>query len=128
MKLIRFFLRYSFRTVMIALLAGLISGACTTAVIALLNSSLRNGRFLSTRTILTFVALLLILPIARFISEMLLTRLGQGALFQLRTRLSRQILAVPLPYLEHVGSHRILATLTDDIPAITGAFFAIPGI
>ena len=113
---------------MIALLAGLISGACTTAVIALFNSSLRNGRFLSTRTILTFVALLLILPIARFISEMLLTRLGQGALFQLRTRLSRQILAVPLPYLEHVGSHRILATLTDDIPAITGAFFAIPGI
>ena len=128
MKLLRFFLRYSHRTVIVALLAGLISGTCNTALIALLNSSLRSEQLLSTRTILTFAALILLLPIARFTSEILLTRLGQGALFQLRTRLSRQILAAPLQYLEHIGSHRILATLTDDIPTITAAFPTIPAI
>jgi putative ATP-binding cassette transporter len=128
MKLIQFFLRYSRSTVIFAVVAGVLSGVCTTALIALTNTSLRSNNPLSTRTIITFTALVLMLPIARFSSEMLLTRLGQDALFALRMQLSSQILAVPLRYIEQIGRPRIVAMLTEDIPAITGAVIPIPTI
>jgi putative ATP-binding cassette transporter len=40
--------------------------------------------------------------------------------------MSRRILAAPLRHLEELGAHRLLATLTDDIPAITNALTFIP--
>lgn len=126
MQLIRFLLRYSHRVLLLALLAGIVSGACNTALIALINSSLKSGSFLHRKTIIIFLALLLVLPIARFFSEWLLARLGQGALLDLRIRLSREILAAPLKYLEQLGAHRVLTMLTDDIPSITGALVVIP--
>lgn len=126
MQLIRFLLRYSHRTLLLALLAGIISGACNTALIALINRSLRTGGFLRTTTVVTFLVLLLVLPISRFLSEWLLARLGQDALLELRGRLSRKILAAPLKHLERLGAHRVMTMLTDDIPSITGALVVIP--
>jgi putative ATP-binding cassette transporter len=126
MRLISFFLRYSRRALIIAALAGLLSGACNTALIALINSSLKNGDFLSARTLLYFGGLVLLLPFARFLSELLLARLGQGALLDQRLTLSRSILGVPLQYLESLGAARVLTMLTEDIPAITGALVVIP--
>ena len=41
-------------------------------------------------------------------------------------RLSRQILSAPLRRLEELGSHRLLATLTQDIPAIGSTLVNIP--
>jgi putative pyoverdin transport system ATP-binding/permease protein len=40
--------------------------------------------------------------------------------------LSRRILGAPLRSLEELGPHRLLASLTDDIPTITNAFTFIP--
>lgn len=126
MQLLRFLLRYSRRALLLALLAGIISGACNTALIALINSTLKTGSFLQRPTITMFLALLLVLPIARFFSEWLLARLGQGALLEMRIRLSQKILAAPLKYLEQLGAHRVLTMLTDDLPSITGALVVIP--
>jgi putative ATP-binding cassette transporter len=125
-QLIRFLLRYSPRALLLALAAGIVSGACNTAMIALINSTLKNGSFLQTTTILSFLGLLLLLPISRFLSEWLLARLGQGALLEMRIRLSRKVLGAPLKYLEKLGAHRVLTMLTDDIPAISGALVIIP--
>ena len=128
MKLIRFFLRYSRRVLILAVLAGVASGACNTALIAYVNASLKGGASPGAKAVAAFAALALLSALTRFGSEMLLTWLGQGALFDLRTRLSRQILGVPLAYLEHIGGPRLLATLTEDIPSITGALLAVPVI
>jgi putative ATP-binding cassette transporter len=46
--------------------------------------------------------------------------------FRLCTNLCRQILAVPLRDIETVGTHRLLATLTEDVKAITDALFGVP--
>lgn len=125
-QLIRFLLHYSHRTLLLALLAGIISGACNTALIALINNSLKSGSFLRTTTIVIFLALLLVLPVSRFFSEWLLARLGQDALLEMRVRLSRKILAAPLKHLERLGAHRVLTMLTDDIPSIASAVVVIP--
>jgi putative pyoverdin transport system ATP-binding/permease protein len=125
MKLFFFLLRYSKRLVALALLAGIISGASSTGLLALINSALRNnGR--ATTLVWSFVGLCILVPLARIASETLLASLGQGALYDLRLQLSKQILSVPLRRLEELGAHRLLTALTDDVPTITNMVTLIP--
>src|SRR5881394_2121776 len=126
MKFISFVMGYSRRSVMLAVLAGIISGACSTGLIASINSALRSNGSHSRLLVWSFVGLCLVLPLARLSSEILLTHLGQRALLNLRLQLSRQILAAPLRHLEELGFHRLLAALTEDVPVITNALMIIP--
>jgi putative ATP-binding cassette transporter len=75
-----------------------------------------------------FASFCILLPLTRFASEALLARVGQDALLDLRLRISRKITATPLAKLEELGSHRLLAMLTDDVPMITNAVSVIPMI
>ncbi len=124
MRLISFLIRYSRGAVLLAVGAGVVSGVCNMGLLVVINSALKSGQ--SSGLAWAFFALCLALPLSRFASEVLLTRLGQGALFDLRLRLSRQIVAAPLRHLEELGAHRLLATLTEDVPVITNAVLAIP--
>jgi putative ATP-binding cassette transporter len=126
MKLISFLLQYSRRTAVLAALAGIIGGACNTALMAIINYSLSNSAEASRSLLWLFVGLGLLLPLTRFASEWLLLRLGQDAMLKLRMELGRQILASPLRRLEELGAPRLLATLTDDIPVIANALLIIP--
>ena len=128
MKLFLFFIHYSRRTTILAILAGIISGAATTGMLAVINAALRGDGLSTRKLIWAFLAFCLLLPLARFVSESLLIRLGQGALLELRMRLSRQILATPLRHLEEFGAPRLMSSLTDDIPTITNALLSIPVI
>ena len=123
MKLFLFLINYSRRLVLLALFIGILSGVCNALFIAVINSSLRSP---SSFLFKSFLALCVILPVTRLSSELLLSRLGQKALMDLRLRLSRQILATPLRYLEELGSHRLLAALVEDVPVITNALVALP--
>src|SRR6185295_4245335 len=127
MKLISFIFLRARKTFLLALLAGIISGASSIAFLAVINLALRNN---SERGLLLwgFIGLCIALPLTRFISESLLARFGQGALFDLRVQLSRQVLATPLRHLEDLGSHKLLAAFTDDLVAVTNALLIIPVI
>lgn len=127
MRLLSFLVRYSPRSMFVAVAAGVISGAVNTGLLALFNVVLRRpGASAQATLVWGFVALCLSLPVTRFISEVLLARVSQGSLFRLRLRLSRQIAGAPLRHLEQLGIPRLLAALTDDIPTITGALVFIP--
>src|SRR5687767_8829011 len=126
MKLVLFLVNYSRRLVFIALFIGIISGICNAAFIAVINGALKSSESPSPFLLKSFVALCLILPLTRLLSELLLARMGQKALMDLRLRLSRRILGAPLRYLEEVGAHRLQAALAEDIPVITNALVALP--
>ena len=126
MKLINFFLNYSRRNVILALVAGFVSGICNIGILALITASFRKEGQSLRGLMWAFAAMCIVLPVSRFISEVLLNALGQDALFTLRLRLSRQILAAPLQHLEELGSHRLLATLTEDVLTITNTLLLIP--
>ncbi|HWS86515.1 MAG TPA: cyclic peptide export ABC transporter [Pyrinomonadaceae bacterium] len=126
MKLLSFLLRYSPRSVVLAVVAGVISGASNAGLLALFTAALRGEQYSKMTLVWSFVALCLFLPLTRFVSEMLLTRLAQGALYDLRMQLSRQIMAAPLRHFEDVGVHRLMTALTDDIPVITNTLVAVP--
>ena len=125
MKVIVFFLRHSRKIVFLSVAAGGLSGMCNAALLAVINSVLKTGRP-GWGLVWSFVGLCLLLPFARFTSERLLTKLGQEAMHRMRMQLCRQILDAPLLHLEQLGSARLLATLTDDIPNITAAVLVIP--
>lgn len=126
MKLFSFLMRYSPRSVVLAVVAGVISGASNAGLLALFTAALRGNQYSRTTLAWSFVALCLFLPLTRFVSEVILTHLAQGALYDLRMQLSRQIMAAPLSHFEEVGINRLMTALTDDIPVITNTLVAVP--
>ena len=78
MKIIAFFLQHSRRAVLLSVLAGIFSGVCNAGLLAVINTELKNERPTAI-VLLSFAALCVLLPLSRFSSELLLTRLGQDA-------------------------------------------------
>ena len=126
MKLFRLLMRNSRRQVVLAILAGLVSGAISAGLIALINTALAKGRPLPVVLVWSFVGLCIALPMMRMVSGYLLARLGQKTIFNLRMYLCRRILLAPLRHLEKIGSPHLMALLTDDVLNISNAFTSIP--
>ena len=129
MKLFRFLLRFSPGTFALSVCFGLISGAANIGMLVFISRALTRDRRLSTETVIwIYMGLCALMPVTRFISEMVLNYLSQNAIFGLRMRLSRQILEAPLKHLEKIGSPRLYATLTEDILSIASALMFLPVI
>jgi putative pyoverdin transport system ATP-binding/permease protein len=126
MKLLSFLLRTSPSVAILIIAAGLLAGACNTGLLALISSALNSAVATKVSLLRNFAGLCLLMLVSRVASEVLLIRLSQSSIFNLRMRLSRQILNAPLRHLEKLGAHRLLATLTDDIPNISNALTTIP--
>src|SRR5689334_8389043 len=126
MKLIAFMMQHARRTLILAILAGVIGGAASTALLFVINASLGRKGAAATTLIYVFLGLAAIAMLTRAFSALLLTRIGQGALFKFRMQISHQVLGVPLRRLEEVGAPRLLGVLTDDIPNITNAVANVP--
>jgi putative ATP-binding cassette transporter len=126
MKLMRFLLQRARGLALVAILAGLIAGIANSVILALINTALSRGRPAAATLLSAFAGLCLIMLVSRVVSEVLLLRIAQDAVFELRLGLSRRILAAPLRHLEELGAHRLLATLTDDVPVIAGSLSNLP--
>lgn len=126
MKLIFFLLRTSPRIVIAAIIAGLVAGVSNTGLLALINTTLGQHGTYASRSMWTFVALCAVMLISRCASSISLAWLARGAIYDLRMKLCRSIIGAPLRQLEELGAARLLATLTDDVPSISGALTVIP--
>jgi putative ATP-binding cassette transporter len=110
-----------------AVVVGMLAGSGSVGLLALVNRSLRQSAHSTLAHVgLLFAGLCVLVTVGRVSSVGLLSLLGQGMVKELRLELSRQILAAPLPTLEKLGPHRLLATLTDDINALTQALVFVP--
>jgi len=131
-RLLAFLLRLSrevprsrLRIAVIAI-AGIIGGVASTSMVALITEILTRNSSRTNLLIGLFVVLCIVLPIFRFLSQILLIDLAQRSLLAFRLQLARSILAAPLRHLETVGPHRLLATMTTDISIIVDAITMIP--
>lgn len=122
MSLIWLLLRASWLNVAIAILTGLISGGCSARLIALINSAISGT---TDNLVWSFVGLALIALFTGIISQVLLIKLAQEAVYSLRLRLSLGILSSPLRHLEELGANRLLATLTEDVQTLSNTIFII---
>ncbi|AFZ21554.1 cyclic peptide export ABC transporter [Allocoleopsis franciscana] len=127
MNLIYFLLRSSWRMVAIAIVTGFLSGGSSAGLIALIGYAMGSGVASASRAIAWgFAGLALVALLTSILARVVLIHLSQNAIFQLQMRLSRQILATELSHLEKLGFPRLLATLTEDVQAISNAVYVIP--
>lgn len=127
MKILTFLMRYSKGVIAPAILLGMIGGASSAALMVVINSRLSASAEPSGGAIaLAFAGLVLAVLASNLVSRLLLVHLSQKAVFDLSMHLCRQVLSTPLRHLETIGSHRILAALTQDIPTITTALIELP--
>ncbi|MFM2430258.1 MAG: hypothetical protein RLZZ511_1471 [Cyanobacteriota bacterium] len=127
MSLIRFLFQTSWKLLTIATAAGLLSGLSSAGLVALINIILRQwGTSPSSALVFGFIGLSTIALSAGIASQLLLIRLAQQAIYNLRLQLGRSILAADLAHLEQTGPAKLLATLTDDIQALANAVWIIP--
>jgi putative ATP-binding cassette transporter len=129
MNVIRFFARNARSRLLVSVAAAIVSGLSSMVLLALFTNVMKGGSAYSASTLAwILVALCLFLPLTRFISEVILLRLAQGELFELRMRLSRRILQAALRHLENLGSEPLMTAFTDDIPGIIDALNVVPGL
>jgi putative pyoverdin transport system ATP-binding/permease protein len=119
-------IRHARAAVLLAVVTSVLSGVSNLCLVAFINSALSAGGQPPARLVWWFAAFCLLLPVTRIVSNSLLTRLTAGALRELRVQTCRRILRTRLRRLEEVGPHRVLATLTDDVPTISGALAGMP--
>ncbi|HEY0098840.1 MAG TPA: cyclic peptide export ABC transporter [Pyrinomonadaceae bacterium] len=126
MKIISFIFRYSKRTFILAAFAGAIAGISSAGLLALLMVALRDEPPASLTLAWYFAGLLVVSVLANLFSRFLLIKISQQVPYELRLRLSRQAFNVPLRKFEEIGSHRILAILTQDMSTIAIALLDFP--
>ncbi|NJR75716.1 MAG: cyclic peptide export ABC transporter [Scytonema sp. CRU_2_7] len=125
MKLIQLLLKTSWKNVALAILTGLLSGASSAGLIAIINISLTNTELPKFVLASSFIGLCLLILLTTAPSQILLTMLAQRVIFDLRMLLTRRILAAPLRQLEKLGVPILLASLTEDVEVISKASLSL---
>ncbi|POZ52013.1 cyclic peptide export ABC transporter [Methylovulum psychrotolerans] len=121
-----FLLRNSGWLLIFSMSSGLLAGLSGAGLIAVINMALDSKQSTLPQLGKLFAELCALLFLARIGSAFLLMRLGQNVIFNLRLKLSRQILRTSFPHLQAIGPARILACLTQDIATFAEAFQWLP--
>lgn len=126
MSLVSLLASRSRATVIAAMIAGLLSGAATVALIAVLQATLQNLSEPGVLLVAGFVAAALTVLLAGAVSAVLLISLAQRSIQTLRTELCSRILDSGLRRIETIGPSRLQSALTDDVQVITSAVSSVP--
>jgi len=111
------------------ILLNLVNAAVSVGIIAYINHTFISQPVFDTLSWLSlgqFSLLVLLLLVTTFLSQYALTRLGHRFVYELRTKLVKQIIDTAVPQIDHLGSARLLASLSSDIQSITVAFVRMP--
>ncbi|MFC9897906.1 ATP-binding cassette domain-containing protein [Nocardia sp. NPDC127579] len=127
MQLIRFLLTISRVRIATVVVAGLVCGAANTYLLTLIRGVVAPEPQPGV-TVQAFALTALVILISGVLSQILLLRLAQDAIYRLRADLSSSIVSAPLEHLERLGMHRLMATLTEDVRSLSQAVTAIPSI
>ncbi|MCI0735660.1 MAG: cyclic peptide export ABC transporter [Beijerinckiaceae bacterium] len=114
------------RALFISVAAGLAAGASSAGLLTFINTTLSPGKRAEPASVAAFFGLCVLMLAVGILSEVLVLRLTQNILFDVRMWLSRRILSVPLQQLQSFGLHRLMATLTDDVGNVAHAYHVIP--
>jgi len=128
MRILKFFFHLQSSHMSLAILAGILSGVGNVLFIAVVNTAIhpRAGALGVRASFL--ISLCCVVVLFRFMSDVILIRLSERIVFELRLRLSRAILMVPLRRTEILGNHALFATLTEDVGRLAELALNIPNV
>lgn len=110
----------------LAVLGGLLSGAASAGLLALINQVLSGHR--EPWLLPGFIGMCVLALVSRLGSQMLLNHLHERMVYELRVDLFHQLLATPLRRLEELGPHRLLAILADDVMVTSTGLLILPTV
>ncbi|MBM7369529.1 ATP-binding cassette domain-containing protein [Gordonia hydrophobica] len=128
MKLLRFLFSVSWTGIAAAVVMGLIGGGANAYLVTQINGAVAPPGAGEPPSWQRFAVTIAVVIVAGLISQVLLIRLAQDAIYRLRAKLSAGVVSAPLEHLERLGTHRLLATLTEDVRALSMAVSAIPSM
>jgi putative pyoverdin transport system ATP-binding/permease protein len=126
MKSLALLFRTSPTSIILVTLCGLLSGASSAGLIALINQALASQFAVGPRMAFGFAGLAVLTLLLRFGTQALINRLNGDALFEMRMKLCRQIVATPLRRLEEHGIPNVMAVLTEDLFVIGTTLGMLP--
>ena len=128
MQLLLILLRSSWVAGLTSLILGGISGLANLILITLIHRALLPETSSAPMLPYYFAGACLLVLVAQVTAKCKLVRLSQSTAARLQYELCSKIIAAPLSRLESVGSHRLLATLINDVNAITNALSQFPAV
>ncbi|MEM9387921.1 MAG: cyclic peptide export ABC transporter [Pseudomonadota bacterium] len=126
MKLLLFMVRYSPMTIFLAVLTGIVSGAASAVLVALVNQRLAGLDSPAEGLAWLFVGTIAAVLVANLSSRLLLLRLATQAVKEMRLNLCDQILKAPLRDVEIHTRSKLMAALTEDILAVSDTLAEVP--
>jgi len=120
--------RASWKTVLLAGLIGAASGVASVGLVALILHTLHDPNGSPAAAAGWFASLCAVILVTRIGSQMVLCRMTQANIAELRIGLCRRILESPLKHLEEVGIDRMLAALTNDVNLVSLAINGVPAL
>lgn len=128
MKLLLLAVRSSWLAGLLSVLVGAVSGTATLAVITLIHRALSKPVTDSLILPALFAGACTLVLVLQVCARCLQVRLSNSTTARLRYELCSRILSAPLSKLEAVGPHRLIASLSTDVNAITGVLTGFPGV
>jgi putative ATP-binding cassette transporter len=113
------------REILIVAGLGLLGGASSAAIIAIVNSAL-HSQVTGILPVATFAIAVLIKLASGLVSNVVLLRMTQNSILRLCDEMCRRVIAAPLRRIEEVGASRVLASLTDDVATLSSAIAEVP--
>jgi putative pyoverdin transport system ATP-binding/permease protein len=127
-RLVYSLLQGHWRKVALSVGASVVAGVSSSALLAFINSAMQQTGHSIPALAWAFGGLCVVALVSGVLSQVLLIGVGQEWALDFRMRLCRSILSAPLGQLQRLGRHRLLATLTEDIEAITTTCLAVPAL
>lgn len=118
--------RYRPTNMVVAIFLNLLCMVTGLGVIAYINHYLLSTESITWNLLPTFLGLIILLLMSTFVSQLVLTQLGHGFVYHLRSRVIKKLMDAPFAHLEILGSAKILASLSSDIQSISMAFVRLP--
>jgi len=125
MEMVKELLRTSRGQIIFAVIASVCSALAGISVISMLNEMIAAPD-LSLTMALKGLGYFTLLFATGLVSQLLLIRLGHGAVYRIRMIMVKRVMDLDLEQLEKVGGHSIYASLTKDIAQIGSAFNSFP--
>jgi putative pyoverdin transport system ATP-binding/permease protein len=123
MPVILLLLKASWRSMVLAIAMGGISGVCSAGAISMVSKAVGGEASVGIGPFLGLTAIALISGV---VSQFVLIQLAQDSIYRLRFSLSRRILSAPLATIERLGAGKLLATLTEDVAVLSNMIAVIP--
>ncbi|TWT12527.1 cyclic peptide export ABC transporter [Reyranella sp. CPCC 100927] len=111
-----------------AALMGTLSGFATAALLATTNDALHAEHGAARGLLLGFAGLCVLVLIGEIISDTGINISGQRVVAALRKDLCARVLSAPLAQLEQLKAHKLLATLNQDVDAISTFAFIVSSL